>query len=577
MNFKQTTFLIYAFGFFLETFCIENVIAIHNAENNIRREKGSKKYMRNEHGNKQSDNSTTSEGISDSDLAEILNVKSSDKSIQSLSEGDRDHRVPAFSEIGALLNEDREVKTLSRDVEEMNCELKNLNENDHSDDHKITQDIEKYPTENGEKHKRRRTSIREHDANISEEENKKEKDHSSSDVSSGNTMNKIEDSTENDENTYTIAEELIDQLSDLLFDSFDNYSNNNGQDRKNEKTQTNTNGLSDTVNGIHIDSSRSGEDTNNITNDEDDEEEIDDIEPKIKKEIYYPLGENKAERFIQEINETITANDDNVNNETSSSMSIRNENTMNEECASESQEEVTKRNSEEPTLSNSLNAEPRSGNYEENTTKRENHISFLQKDSQEMDETILNEDENSDNENSKEENVSTDEEESTNNIEEEKINEDTNLASFDTEEDTDETNKNNKDDSSTRKEKKLIRNARKVYKLNLFNCNYINDWDFSKEYVDEQGTLVKLSGYVFQNMLNSNSMPTASITEWKLKGACDYDKYVCGALKYFDNVYQKGDRVIFENKIYEALNDTVKSPKDDDGTWVDKTSECFDL
>lgn len=119
-----------------------------------------------------------------------------------------------------------------------------------------------------------------------------------------------------------------------------------------------------------------------------------------------------------------------------------------------------------------------------------------------------------------------------------------------------------------------INRSRKVYDLNLYNCSLIKDWDLTHEYMDEQGTLVKLSGYIFQNTLNSYTMPTINIDEWKLKGVCEFEKYVCGALKYMPNEYSKGERVIFEEQIYEALVTTRMSPKDDESAWVDKTNDC---
>ncbi|CAD2098495.1 hypothetical protein YYG_03132 [Plasmodium vinckei petteri] len=127
------------------------------------------------------------------------------------------------------------------------------------------------------------------------------------------------------------------------------------------------------------------------------------------------------------------------------------------------------------------------------------------------------------------------------------------------------------------KKKNIIKNSRKVYNLKLYNCSYIDDWDLNNEYIDEEGKLVKLSGYVFQNIVNSDSMPTANITDWKLKGSCDHDKYICGALKYMNNIYNKGERVIFDGKIYEATSDAYDNPKELANVWIDKTSDCYNF
>ncbi|KJP86882.1 hypothetical protein AK88_03495 [Plasmodium fragile] len=128
-----------------------------------------------------------------------------------------------------------------------------------------------------------------------------------------------------------------------------------------------------------------------------------------------------------------------------------------------------------------------------------------------------------------------------------------------------------------RKKKNIVKNSRKVYNLNLYNCTFIDDWDLNHEYMDEEGSLVKLSGYVFQNMVNSDLMPTANITDWKLKGSCDYDKYVCGALGYMNNVYSKGERVIFEGRVYEATSDAYGTPREMENVWVEKTDDCYDF
>ncbi|WBY60322.1 secreted ookinete protein [Plasmodium yoelii yoelii] len=127
------------------------------------------------------------------------------------------------------------------------------------------------------------------------------------------------------------------------------------------------------------------------------------------------------------------------------------------------------------------------------------------------------------------------------------------------------------------KKKNIIKNSRKIYNLKLYNCSYIDDWDLNNEYIDEEGKLVKLSGYVFQNVVNSDSMPTANITDWKLKGSCDHDKYICGALKYMNNIYNKGERVIFDGKIYEATSDAYSNPKELANVWIDKTSDCYNF
>ncbi|VTZ70532.1 secreted ookinete protein, putative [Plasmodium chabaudi chabaudi] len=127
------------------------------------------------------------------------------------------------------------------------------------------------------------------------------------------------------------------------------------------------------------------------------------------------------------------------------------------------------------------------------------------------------------------------------------------------------------------KKKNIIKNSRKVYNLKLYNCSYIDDWDLNNEYIDEEGKLVKLSGYVFQNNVNSDSMPTTNITDWKLKGSCDHDKYICGALKYMNNIYNKGERVIFDGKIYEATSDAYGNPKELANVWIDKTSDCYNF
>ncbi|CXJ02473.1 secreted ookinete protein, putative [Plasmodium berghei] len=127
------------------------------------------------------------------------------------------------------------------------------------------------------------------------------------------------------------------------------------------------------------------------------------------------------------------------------------------------------------------------------------------------------------------------------------------------------------------KKKNIIKNSRKIYNLKLYNCSYIDDWDLNNEYIDEEGKLVKLSGYVFQNVVNSDSMPTANITDWKLKGSCDHDKYICGALKYMNNIYNKGERVIFDGKIYEATSDAYGNPKELANAWIDKTSDCYNF
>ncbi|KEG04975.1 secreted ookinete protein, putative [Plasmodium vinckei vinckei] len=125
--------------------------------------------------------------------------------------------------------------------------------------------------------------------------------------------------------------------------------------------------------------------------------------------------------------------------------------------------------------------------------------------------------------------------------------------------------------------KNIIKNSRKIYNLKLYNCSYIDDWDLNNEYIDEEGKLVKLSGYVFQNIVNSDSMPTTNITDWKLKGSCDHDKYICGALKYMNNIYNKGERVIFDGKIYEATSDAYGNPKELANVWIDKTSDCYNF
>lgn len=123
-------------------------------------------------------------------------------------------------------------------------------------------------------------------------------------------------------------------------------------------------------------------------------------------------------------------------------------------------------------------------------------------------------------------------------------------------------------------ERDTIKKYSKVYKLNLFNCSFINDWDFAHQYIDEKGSLIKLSGYVFQNLQDTDAMPTSNTGDWKLKGACDFSKYVCGALNFMSNQYNKGERVIFEGRVYEALMNTELSPEDDGSSWVEKTSDC---
>ncbi|SBS96222.1 hypothetical protein, conserved [Plasmodium ovale curtisi] len=157
----------------------------------------------------------------------------------------------------------------------------------------------------------------------------------------------------------------------------------------------------------------------------------------------------------------------------------------------------------------------------------------------------------------------------------EKMKEDNNLERFDDGESV-------KDITGTehpmiKKKKNVIKNSRKVYNINLYNCSFIEDWDLNHEYIDEEGTLVKLSGYVFQNVVNSDSMPTTNITDWKLKGSCDYDKYICGGLKYMNNMYSKGERVIFEGKIYEATSEAYGTPKEMENVWIEKTSDCYNF
>lgn len=119
-----------------------------------------------------------------------------------------------------------------------------------------------------------------------------------------------------------------------------------------------------------------------------------------------------------------------------------------------------------------------------------------------------------------------------------------------------------------------IKKYSKIYKLNIFNCSLINDWDFAHQYVEEKGSLVKLSGYVFQNTQDTDAMPASNNDDWKLKGACDFRKYICGALSFMPNQYHKGERVIFGDRIYETLMNTELSPQDDPSSWVDKTNEC---
>ncbi|VWU51091.1 secreted ookinete protein, putative [Hepatocystis sp. ex Piliocolobus tephrosceles] len=162
-----------------------------------------------------------------------------------------------------------------------------------------------------------------------------------------------------------------------------------------------------------------------------------------------------------------------------------------------------------------------------------------------------------------------------NNITKEKKSEKKNLATFDNNETIKEI-VNNKHSILT-KENNIIKNARKLYNLNLYNCSYINDWDLNKEYVNEQGKLVKLSGYVFENLLNSNSMPTSNISDWKLKGACEYDNYVCGALPYMNNMYSRGERILFDGRIYEATVDAFENPKESDTMWIERTDDCFNF
>ncbi|KYN97180.1 putative secreted ookinete protein, partial [Plasmodium gaboni] len=125
--------------------------------------------------------------------------------------------------------------------------------------------------------------------------------------------------------------------------------------------------------------------------------------------------------------------------------------------------------------------------------------------------------------------------------------------------------------------KNIIKHSRKVYNLNLYNCDLIDDWDLNHEYIDEEGKLIKLSGYVFQNIVSTDSMPTVNITDWKLKGSCSYDNYICGALNYMNNIYSKGDRVIFDGKIYEATTEVYETPKSMENLWIEKTNDCYDF
>ncbi|GAB67665.1 hypothetical protein PCYB_122320 [Plasmodium cynomolgi strain B] len=157
----------------------------------------------------------------------------------------------------------------------------------------------------------------------------------------------------------------------------------------------------------------------------------------------------------------------------------------------------------------------------------------------------------------------------------EKVKEDKNLERFGEEETVE--NIASLEHPLIRRKKNIVKNSRKMYDLSLYNCTFIEDWDLNHEYMDEEGTLVKLSGYVFQNMVNSDLMPTANITDWKLKGSCDYDKYVCGALGYMNNVYSKGERVIFEGRVYEATSDAYGTPREMENVWMEKTDDCYDF
>ncbi|CRH01689.1 secreted ookinete protein, putative [Plasmodium relictum] len=207
-------------------------------------------------------------------------------------------------------------------------------------------------------------------------------------------------------------------------------------------------------------------------------------------------------------------------------------------------------------INDDVNSEQNDGNDENISTSNENSNESFNEDSDENSSDTENDNYNE------------------NDLIIEKMKEDKNLDSFS---DENVENISTSENSLIRKKKNIIKNSRKVYNLNLYNCSFIDDWDLNHEYVDEEGKLVKLSGYVFQNIVNSDSMPTTNITDWKLKGSCDYDKYVCGALNYMNNLYSKGERVIYEGKIYEATSDAYESPKDKENIWVDKTSDCYNF